>query len=758
MAGITLEKGKLIYQNGQPMTALHLIMKGRIKVTYPGGVYYLAKGDVIGICEVCSEIHFLQYEAEEESTILTYPLSTMESLQDLVEKHPDVAVLFMVSAFRQITTLLNHCDVSELNCINLYQDITSDLETYNTLSGRYRLPIRTLEDFDSVNAYLGEESPDMWLNGYYLGLLHIFVGGGAKSFVTEPAVPLGFIRKATLDFRRAFYVLEEQFHYQQSLSQFLFHESGNDLFDMLTSLYYKLEQDSQDADNLYADINRIILQAESNPCLDSALLKIRTESFLENVALLQSSDSGQSHEEKAAAKIAELAGSLNTILDFAGPEFEAADSFRQHVLTFKALEDRNSTEDDVCALKKHLTEEFCQLYSTVFVKSLSASVIPAPVRLLMYFGYVDEELAGTANSTCLYHLMENISDNSEFGVYTFFDWLMAIYHGKKEPSRNEFDQDYFDYIHRQKAGGNFTEPQLKAMEKDTLAKVRFELANMFPSVNKMTFGRITTYCPLFTSDNVLKDLASSYVTAADISHVIDKIKKVDYTAFYRESLDKANIDLLGKEIIHLEFLPDIILMPNVGIRGAMWQEIEGRRRNSPSRMIFSIFHLEDLNTSMTRLTGEYRWEMCKRIQGGRWNDISERSLTSEYFDYVQFYRKNHELTTEAKERIRLSLQRSKNSFKEMFVRDYIIWVFFEGTGSPRMNKVARSILFNYCPFPQSICGTLDSNPLYTELLTRHRLHTAQKVHHLDMLCQKLRNGNHSVPDTIDNEYLYVKGE
>lgn len=43
MAGITLEKGKLIYEYGQPMTALHLITGGMVQVSYPGGTYTLTK-------------------------------------------------------------------------------------------------------------------------------------------------------------------------------------------------------------------------------------------------------------------------------------------------------------------------------------------------------------------------------------------------------------------------------------------------------------------------------------------------------------------------------------------------------------------------------------------------------------------------------------------------------------------------------------------------------------------------------------------
>ena len=85
MAGITLEKGQTVYQYGQPMTALHLITNGKIKVSYPGGYFYLNKGGVIGICEICSEIHFLEYTVAEDATIVTYSLATSAVLDDMLQ-------------------------------------------------------------------------------------------------------------------------------------------------------------------------------------------------------------------------------------------------------------------------------------------------------------------------------------------------------------------------------------------------------------------------------------------------------------------------------------------------------------------------------------------------------------------------------------------------------------------------------------------------------------------------------------------------
>lgn len=87
----------------------------------------------------------------------------------------------------------------------------------------------------------------------------------------------------------------------------------------------------------------------------------------------------------------------------------------------------------------------------------------------------------------------------------------------------------------------------------------------------------------------------------------------------------------------------------------------------------------------------------------------------------------------------------------------MIWVLFEGAGSPRLNKVARQIMFTYCPFPEDICNTLAQNPLYADLLDRRKIKVAQGLHHLDVLTRKLQNGNIPVPETVAQERYYLSG-
>ena len=754
MPGTTIEKGKTIYKSGDPLTALHVITKGEVQAEFPGGVYQLKKGDVIGIGEICSEIHFLGYTSTEESVLLTYPVNNLESLADLVRKHPNLARVFMLSLFRQINTLLSQSSVSEMNCATLHQNLIQDYKRYNAACARNRISPRKLEGLEDLSAYIVQEDPDMWLNSYYLGLQSIYFGEDSRILLQEPGISLGMLRKGSLDFRKTYSLLEEQNIYRTLIFQHYFNNSGNDLFDFYTSLCGHIGIDSAESAELYSSAERIIKDFEADPYLN-------TDQFANRITTFRNMMSASDRQEKKdnsqdTAIISKLTGSLNTILEYAGSGFEESETFRQHVNEFKDLADKNATDEVASRLRKRITAEFYDLYLAVFERSLSTSYIPAPVKMFLYFGYVDEDLAGVSNCEVLYNLAFGMEDQSKAGVYTFYHWLRAIYNGRKAPSRNEFDEDFTDYLHKQKAQGYLTASQASSMENDPMSRVKYEMQNMLPSVNRVTFGRISTFCPLFTEDNVLKDLKSSYISAAQIRQAFDTIRKIDYSAFYRESLDYDNIDAMSKEIIHLEFLPDVILAPNVGIRGVTWQEIEGKKRNSSGRMALSIFHMDDLYTSMVRLAGEFRWEMCKRIQGSRWNDVTERSLTSEYFDYVQFYRKNRDLSTEAKERVRTSLQRAKNSFKEMFVRDYIVWVLFEGNGSPRLNKVARKIMFTYCPFPASLMAAMAKNPLYSELLERRNILARQRIHRLEMLAQKIKNTSGQIPSTLTAEIAYVK--
>ena len=158
----------------------------------------------------------------------------------------------------------------------------------------------------------------------------------------------------------------------------------------------------------------------------------------------------------------------------------------------------------------------------------------------------------------------------------------------------------------------------------------------------------------------------------------------------------------------------------------MWQETSGVKRDTPARFIFPIMTIGDLSQMMLETVGRYRWEICRKILGVRWNDIREKSLTSEFYDYVQFYRKNRDLSQQAKEKVKADLLHAKNNYREVFVTDYVDWMKHESQGSFRLNKVSRRIISDYIPFPSEVRKKLSDNPMFKELFTKSNIIMARK--------------------------------
>lgn len=758
MATQSVPAGQIIYQSGQPLNNLLLIVSGEVKLLFPGGELLLEKGDVIGLLEIDYDTHCFTYEAAADTSLISYPYSNDKPIGNLFASSEDLTNLFAISMFKQVCALLDHYEMVKYACSNLYQSLLDNYDEYLALCTRYKVSPKALPDLENIEPLVLESEDDIedWLNNYYTSIRKA-ISGKVPAFLTKnPWILSGIMTKASQDVQNTLSVFQMLSDYQADVSVLLLNENHLDFFDLYTSLFFRIGSTSQDSTALSAAISKLLIQLESTGSIDSVLLKERVTEYKAKLQRLEETGSLEEETTASAQDMASLSNSLDTILDYSGCDSEVTSKFKKLLNDYKKLIDKNATDDKCRRLRMELTKLFYQIYEHAFFASLEDRQISDVLMMFFLFGYMDEELAGMENALYLRSLVHNIPSDPERGIYTVYDWFHAIYHGRKEPCRNEFDSDYTAYIHEMKVTGKITEAKERALLQDQKGKTAFEIENMFPLVNRMTFGRISTFCPVFSEHNVLKELPKSLVTSDSVIRCFDTIRSMDYSAYCREVIFTSPALGIGKEMVQVEVIPDVILMPNVGVRGVMWQEIEGRRRTTPARMMVSVFQMEDLETILVRLTGEFRWEMCRRIQGARWNDMSERSLTSEYCDYIQFYRKNRDLSPEAKDKIKSALQKAKNSYKEMFVRDYISFILYEGKGSPRLNKVSRGILFTYCPFSKAIREALTSNPLYREILERYKVKNVQKLHHLENIEQKLKNTRANIPDELVRQRAFLE--
>ena len=288
-------------------------------------------------------------------------------------------------------------------------------------------------------------------------------------------------------------------------------------------------------------------------------------------------------------------------------------------------------------------------------------------------------------------------------------------------------------------------------------KVRFEIQNLFQSGNKITYGRVTTFFPILCGEEMYNTALKMAVKAQDIADSFRYIRDIDYSLFFRDVQFAGNgLGLMENERMQQEILPDVILMPIVGTKANMWQEIAGKRSNTPGRYVFPIFTGMELNELMVETCGRFRWELCRRIQGVHWNDIRDKSLTAEYCDYLQFYRKNRELSAEGKEKIKTTLQQCRNSYREVFVKDYINWIKFEAVGSFRINKVSRGILTRYCPFPAKIRAELKSNPVYQNAFNKLEIGQQQSIKRYTTLYNKFEELGGTITEQMKENLLYYE--
>jgi hypothetical protein len=414
----------------------------------------------------------------------------------------------------------------------------------------------------------------------------------------------------------------------------------------------------------------------------------------------------------------ELENSLEKILKYCSCSQDIIDSFNRRLGQFRALKDKTSNESDIRDLRTSITADFFVIYEEAFKRAQKDNHCPKLISMFLNFGYMDERLLTKDQSIALYRLCDKEYSSLNYSIYSTKGWLEEIYKNKKDPSINDFGQDYFDVFRDMKKRKIVTDQDKPAYDRDYNAKLSFEINNMIKTNQKVCHGQMSSYFPILHKDIITRDLEKSVVTPTRIQRAIDNLLMTDFSIFYREIWYKNDLKGIEKESIMKEILPDIIIIPTFGSRGSMWQEITGRGRNTPARFIVPAFTDENIADIVLKLIGAFRWELCRTMMGVAWNDITEKSLTSEYTDYIQFYKKSHDLTEEAKEKIKVQIQKNRSMMKDIFTSDYDTWINYESKGILRLNKVARSILFRYCTVPKETRDMLAKQPAFCDLATQ----------------------------------------
>lgn len=760
MSEIQIKQGNVIYAKGNVLTMLSVIMEGTIIVNLSGEALKLTSGDVIGIIDLYTNIHSYTYIAATDVVVDSYPYKSIDNLQTIMQEDSSFCQCFSRSALKQFFAITDYCNRNSFTCDSLYSALMEYHRDYTKLCKLHQIPAKNLPELEVLQPLVLDSKPEDYVVTYYSDLQKMCEDSQSKVIFSKIGFVSGFLLRASQDMHQYLNTCDEMEDYKSRLSHLLINEEKIDFLDLYTSLLTQVAHKGQDTVPLLGAISKMLIRTKNANCVSAELHQQRLAEYR---ALTQELDkytaSPEEHTDKEdGSKILEskLTGSLNVLLDYADMDTAFRESFTQNVAAYKEIVDKTAVSSELSTLRSNLTQDFFQLYRKVFFIAADQSALPDIVRMFLYFGYVDEHLCGIENAAHLYELLQSYHSDEDNHIYLFFDWMKLIYNGQKQPRRDEFDQDYPAYVQTLINDGKISKAEAPQLLSDNKKKAEFELDNMFSTAVKMTYGRLQTYCPLLSEHDFIKTPSESLLRPQKIKEAFQEITEIDFSAFCREVMFIDPCLSNGKEIVQREILPDIILLPNIGIRAALWQEIEGRNRSTPGCMLFPIFCLTDAKQLAMRLTGEFRWEMCKRMQGSRWNDVSNLSLTSEYFDYLQFYKKNKDLSTEAKEKCRQQLARVKNRFRESFILDYVAWLTYEAKGTPHMNKVTRKIFMTYCPFSAPYREELKKNPFYSSMLEKYDIKTNKDLTRINGVINRIQRIGKPIPAEIRQQLAFLQ--
>lgn len=755
MKSLDYRENQIIIKKGQKREHLLIIVSGTVSFSVGNQTFYLEAGSVIGLLEATQDRYLFDYIAVDGVRVIAYSFRNLEDLNSILQTQPAYAYAFLHASLVHGREMAERYRELYHDAVNFYQYIKESYEEYVKDCMRFGLNPKNFKGMDSLEPLqLSREVPE-WKLEYLFELSSLWEDEIRQFYDAKSALCIGEIMQVSQLVNEIVLVMQEVTDYVQQHGCLLLNEYGDDLLSIFYDWSVKLASKGEDTMVMFQRVRQLQTMVDDFAIGTEEAASQRFGAYwATDFAELAQNDTGLSGSMMDCEKFLKT-DVLKELLECADYDRDEAEDLRNTLELCLDIKDIHDTEDSVTALRKALTRHFYGLYPRVFLNTMKEGTASVAVEMFLRFGVLDLRLLEENQIRKLYEINSLFRRKEMDGVYTMLEWLKAIFRGQKEPSRNDFDQDYKAYLVEQMKSQQITREQAQKLQNNVEEKIKFEISNMFMTANRATYGRVTTFCPVLFGKDLLREADSMLVSDEQLHKELDDVRKVDFSCFYRQVFFQDPAHGIPQVEIWKEVLPDMILMPNVGSKGMMWQELSGVKKDTPARFMFPIFTVDDLSTMMLDVSARYRWEICRRIQGVHWNDIREKSLTSEYSDYIQYYRKNSEISPQNKEKIKQQVTQAKNNYREVFVQDYRNWMKYETKGNLRLNSVARKILVAYCPFDKSTRMALRDNPLFKELYARYDIVTEKQYQKVLTLWNRYQeNAGELTPELQENLDFY----
>lgn len=767
-----VEKNSIIYDFGEQVDSISLILKGRVIAEREGSKVILGSGNFIGSSDLNVGKYQSTYIAYEDVMLFCYPVKSNDELVDIFVSNKDYKGLMVASLTRYVNELASTYTALQQTGDRLYQFIETYHNNYLEMGKRLGYMVNEVSSITDLDAFDSDYIVDeRKLNFYKEGAkLPVDVW---KAFCAQgDNISFYFIEEMQELIKQLLESQDALAKYVLNLSECLFSNRNDCLYKSYAALAINIEESGGYNGDLIDVIDKMV---ELINYLDKLFnekiglsLSIDRKKMEEIYYLLLTKKSGRKEqvnnnflysEDESKEVDVQLANSFEKIHEFAGQTNEKKEELKSYIIDYMNLKDKRSVDDSTRMLRRRIMGLFYELYEMTFFKAMNVTEIPKVVDLFLSYGFLDEKVLNNDQLKELYYL-DKLEDNDKVNsickTYNLKEWLISIYKGENEPSKTEFDLEYVDVLRENKKRGEITVEQERKLLADTYAKTKHEIQNLFRYNHRLVSGQLSTFVPFLNSENFIRSVREVYITKQRVDDAIRAILDIDYSIFHREVLYVNKEKGIEKEYIMKQVPPNIIILPAYGTTAIMWQDISGKKKSNPGRILLPAFSDLDLKEILIKTFGRYRWELCRSIQGNAWNNIKEKSLTSEYADYIQFYRKNRDLSEEVKEKVKNQIQKGKGNYREIFAIDYENWIKGEAKGGIKLNKVSREILATYCPFSKPIREKVKTVPLIADAMARYYRNKAKTVKEIENRMRAIEKEGGVITEELMENYTFHK--
>ena len=738
-----IPKGTEIFLENEPASYVCVVIRGRVLARSESVKLSLPSGSFLGVFDLSVGHYVSDYVAVEDSMLYAFPVHDKKMLRAMLtstnKDYRGLMVNSLTKYFYELSRINTEFHKMAEDIYQLLADSYAKYKGFCRDAGEGAVMLPALE---RLAPYQDETPMERKSFSYYEDLARVpadiqksFFGCGIELTMFHIKELSSLISNLTIDTREVCSYVKEYF-------SCLYNDGSQNLLMGLMKLSYEAGKKSRPVqglqtllDKMLDEFNRMEDILERYMGMPPIVKRERLEKMY--TAVLIGEGIEEATEESSGATDEEvyqnLRGTLQQLIDFSEVPKEQLKVFVDAMNTFVRAKDRMSTEDDFRALRRQIADGFYTIYRAIFLKTLKGEKnMPKAVELFLNYGFTDERLLTKEQTLELCRLDVSTKNKYHCTMFTIPEWLHAVYTGKRQPSKNEFDMEYVEMLREQKKMGEINADEEKKLANDQMKKLEYEMQNMFRYNHRIVNGQPSIFVPVLCSEQMMSSPSRAAVTKDRMGQLIEKYREIDYSVFFRELSYADAATGIEKEQIMKEVVPDIILFPAYGQNASMWQELSCKRRDSAGRFLFPIMAEGNVDDLIIKTFGRFRWELCRTMQGSSWNNIQYKSLTSEYADYIQFYKKNKELSEERKEKVKQQIMKGKNSTRELCVQDYELWIKSESLGAMRLNKVSRGILSMYCPFNKEIREAVETQPAFADPIARFKRERIKKVRELEL--------------------------